>query len=83
MDASVRTRVRALTARELGIDLDELRDDASFAGELEADSLELVSLIMSVEAEFEAHELAIPDDQASEIDTVDDAVAYIEALGIQ
>ena len=83
MDASVRTRVRALTARELGIDLDELRDDASFAGELEADSLELVSLIMSVEAEFEAHELVIPDDQASEIDSVDDAVAYIEALGIQ
>ena len=83
MDASVRTRVRALTARELGIDLDELRDDASFAGELEADSLELVSLIMSVEAEFEAHELAIPDDQAREIDTVEDAVAYIEALGIQ
>ena len=75
-------KVRALILRDFdeafaGVDalLDEVRPDASFVDDLNADSLDLVELIMSLEEEFGTE---ISDEDAERIRTVQDAVDYIE-----
>ena len=61
---------------KLGVDEAEVKNEASFANDLGADSLDTVELIMEFEKEFQ---IQIPDDQAEKISTVGDAIAYIEA----
>lgn len=61
---------------KLGVAEDEVTAEASFTNDLGADSLDTVELIMEFEKEFN---IAIPDDQAEKIQTVGDAIAYIEA----
>ena len=75
MMASVFERVRKLTAEQLGVDEDEVTMEASFIEDLNADSLDLVELIMSLEEEFG---LEISDEEAESIVTVGKAVDFIQ-----
>ncbi|NPA05953.1 MAG: acyl carrier protein [Chloroflexi bacterium] len=67
-------RVRAIIADVLGVDESEVTMDAHFRDDLEADSLDLVELIMALEEEFNAE---ISDEDAQKITTVGEAVQYI------
>jgi acyl carrier protein len=69
------TRLRSLVIEQLGVDETVLKPESSFTDDLGADSLDLVELIMAIEEEFG---IEIPDDQAEEIRTVGDAVAYLK-----
>jgi acyl carrier protein len=73
--ASVYERVRSIVAERLGVDEDKVTMDAEFIGDLNADSLDLVEVIMAMEQEFD---LEIKDEEAENIRTVTDAVNYIE-----
>lgn len=68
-------RVRDIIVEQLGSDPDDITMEASFRGDLEADSLDLVELIMQFEEEFGGQ---ISDDQAQKILTVGDAVRFLE-----
>jgi len=68
-------RVRELVVEQLGVDADEVTEDASFIDDLGADSLDIVELVMAFEEEFD---LEIPDEDAEKIRTVGDAVEYIK-----
>jgi len=69
-------RVKAIIVEQLGVDEDKVTMDASFRKDLEADSLDLVELIMAFEDEFGEE---ISDEDAQRIETVRDAVAYLDA----
>ena len=74
--ADIASRVKAIIVDKLGVDENEVTNEASFTNDLGADSLDTVELIMEFEKEFN---IAIPDDQAEKISTVGDAIAYIES----
>ena len=67
-------KVKAIVVDQLGVDEEEVTLETSFE-ELNADSLDIVELIMSLEEEFD---LDIPDEEAEKIRTVGDAVNYIK-----
>ncbi len=69
-------RVKAIIVEKLGVDESEVTPEASFTADLGADSLDTVELIMEFEKEFN---VSIPDDQAENIQTVGQAIAYLEA----
>lgn len=68
-------RVRAIIVEQLGVEPEDVKMEASFRDELEADSLDLVELIMQFEEEFGGE---ISDEQAQKILTVGDAVKFLE-----
>ena len=68
--------VRSIIVDKLGVDENEVTPEASFTNDLGADSLDTVELIMEFEKEFN---LSIPDDQAENIQTVGQAITYLEA----
>ena len=76
--ASVYDRVRSIVAERLGVDEEKVTMDAEFIGDLNADSLDLVEVIMAMEQEFN---LEIKDEDAENIRTVSDAVQYIQEHG--
>ena len=61
---------------QLGVDEDQVTEDASFIDDLGADSLDTVELIMAFEEEFD---IEIPDEDAQKIKTVKDVMDYIES----
>jgi len=67
-------RIKAIIVRELGVDAERVTMDARFKEDLEADSLDLVELIMAFEDEFGGE---ISDDEAQKIKTVRQAVDYL------
>lgn len=67
-------KVQDLIAESLGVKRSEVVPSASFIDDLNADSLDIVELVMTIEKEFD---IEIPDDQAENIRTVQDAVDYI------
>ena len=71
----VASRVKAIIVDKLGVDENEVVNEASFTNDLGADSLDTVELIMEFEKEFD---IQIPDDQAENIATVGQAISYIE-----
>ncbi|HHT27825.1 MAG TPA: acyl carrier protein [Firmicutes bacterium] len=76
---SIFERVVEVVVDQLGVDADKVTDDASFVDDLNADSLDIVELVMAFEEKFD---LEIPDEDAEKITTVGAAVKYIkEALG--
>ena len=76
--ASVYDRVRVIVAERLGVDDEKVTMEAEFIGDLNADSLDLVEVIMAMEQEFN---LEIKDEDAENIRTVNDAVQYITEHG--
>jgi acyl carrier protein len=75
---SVEEKVKNIIIEQLGVSADEVQLNASFVDDLGADSLDLVELVMVLEEEF-GYE--IPDEDAEKIQTVQDAVNYINSQG--
>ena len=73
--ASVKERVTEIVAEQLGVSKDQITPETSFVNDLGADSLDTVELVMEFEEEFDIN---IPDDAAEKIQTVGQAVEYIE-----
>ena len=73
--SDVKSKVVSIIVDKLGVEEGEVSNEASFTNDLGADSLDTVELIMEFEKEFN---IAIPDDQAENIQTVGDAIEYIE-----
>jgi acyl carrier protein len=73
--SEVRTKVVGIIVDKLGVEESEVTNEASFTNDLGADSLDTVELIMEFEKEFN---LSIPDEEAEKIETVGNAVTYIE-----
>ena len=77
--ASVLDRVREIAADKLSKDISEVSAESSFTADLDADSLDVVELIMAIEEEFGTDDtpLEISDEEAEGIMTVQDAVDYL------
>jgi acyl carrier protein len=75
--SEIAERVKDIIADKLSVEKSEVTNDASFATDLGADSLDTVELVMEFEKEFG---ISIPDDQAEKIKTVGAAIAYIENI---
>ena len=72
----IEQKVKEIICEQLSVEESEVTRDASFAETLNADSLDIVELIMAFE---EAFSIEIPDDEAEKIRTVDDSIKHIEA----
>ena len=81
---TVYDRVKTIVVDKLGVEDDEVTETASFIENLNADSLDLVELIMAFEEEFSTGDaqLEISDEDAANITTVSDAVAYLKEHGV-
>ena len=73
--SEVSTKVKAIIVDKLGVSESDVTDTSSFTNDLGADSLDTVELIMEFEKEFD---IQIPDDTAESIETVGDAISFIE-----
>ncbi|MFO0817552.1 MAG: acyl carrier protein [Pirellulales bacterium] len=73
--ASVADRVMDIVAEQLGVDREKINPQTSFVNDLGADSLDTVELVMELEDEFD---IDIPDDAAEKIQTVGQAIEFIE-----
>jgi len=75
--SDIAEKVKAIIVDKLGVDENEVTNDASFTNDLGADSLDTVELIMEFEKEFD---IQIPDDKAEAIATVGDAILFIDGV---
>jgi acyl carrier protein len=73
---SIGDRVKHIIADQLGLNLDDIKEDSSFMGDLGADSLDTVELMMALEEEFGTE---IPDEDAEKITTVQQVIDYIQS----
>jgi acyl carrier protein len=73
--ADIAEKVKSIIVEKLGVEASEVTPEASFTNDLGADSLDTVELIMEFEKEFN---VSIPDDQAENIQTVGQAITYLE-----
>lgn len=73
--ARVEQRVIAIISDQLHVSVDEVVPEAAFTDDLGADSLDLVELVMAMEEEFDVE---IPDEDAENIRTVQDAINYVQ-----
>ena len=73
--SEVSTKVKAIIVDKLGVSEADVTDTSSFTNDLGADSLDTVELIMEFEKEVD---IQIPDDKAESIETVGDAISFIE-----
>lgn len=73
--SEIAEKVKAIIVDKLGVEATEVVNEANFTNDLGADSLDTVELIMEFEKEFD---ISIPDDQAEKIQTVGEAIQYIE-----
>lgn len=69
-------RVKKIVVEQLGVEADKVTEKASFIDDLGADSLDTVEVVMAFEEEFGVE---IPDDAAENIQTVGDAITYLDA----
>ena len=72
---SVSERVIDIVAEQLGVEKERINAETSFVNDLGADSLDTVELVMELEEEFD---ITIPDDAAEKIQTVGQAIEYID-----
>lgn len=75
-DSEVFDKVKEIVVEQLGVEETEVSPETSFVNDLGADSLDVVELVMALEEEFT---LEIPDEDAEQITTVEEAVEYIES----
>ena len=73
--SEIAEKVKKIIVDKLGVDESEITDGASFTDDLGADSLDTVEMIMEFEKEFD---ISIPDEEAEKIQTVGQAVSYLE-----
>ncbi len=78
-------RVKSVVADKLGVDESEVVPSASFTDDLNADSLDLVELIMAFEEEFstDGQELEISDEDAEKITNVQQAIDFLKSKGVK
>ncbi len=83
--ATVLERLKKIVVEQLGVEEEQVQPKASFVDDLNADSLDLVELIMAMEEEFSDgnKQIRIPDKDAENIKTVQNAIDYIKDLGIE
>lgn len=83
--STVYERLKKIIVEQLGVNGDQVTTSASFVDDFNADSLDLVELIMAIEEEFSTPEqkLEIPDEDAEKITTVQDAINYLRDRGIE
>lgn len=74
-DELILEKVKSILVEQLGIESDEINLDSNFTDDLNADSLDIVELVMAMEQEFG---MAIPDEEAERIHTVGDAIDFIK-----
>jgi acyl carrier protein len=72
--SEVAEKVKAIVAEQLGVKIEEVKEEAKFIDDLGADSLDTVELVMALEEEFGAE---IPDEDAEKLTTVGEAISYI------
>ncbi len=75
IDADLKDKIKKIIAERLDRKIEEVTDDARFVDDLGADSLDITELLMALEEEFNIE----IDDEANEIDTVGDAIKYIDS----
>ena len=75
--SSVADRVISIVSEQLGVDKEKVTPETSFVNDLGADSLDTVELVMELEEDFE---IDIPDDAAEKIQTVGQAIEFIEQI---
>ena len=75
MAENTEARVKEIIVNELGVEAEKVTPEASFVEDLGADSLDTVELVMAFEEEFG---MEIPDEDAEQLQTVGDAIKYIE-----
>lgn len=74
-EATVEERIKTIIVEQLGLEEAEIASDASLIDDLGADSLDLVEVVMALEEEFD---MEIPDAEAEDIQTLSQAVTYVE-----
>jgi acyl carrier protein len=74
--SDIADRVKKIVVEHLGVDAEKVKEPANFIDDLGADSLDIVELVMAFEEEFSVE---IPEDAAETIQTVGDAVKFLEA----
>ncbi len=72
-------QIKEVIVRELAVPESQVTEDASFDGDLKADSLDVVELVMALEDEFD---LEIPEEEAERLTTVGAVVRYLEEQGV-
>ncbi len=72
---AVEDRIREIIVDQLGVPASQVVPEASFIDDLGADSLDIVELVMALEESFD---LEIPDDDAEKIQTIQDAISYVD-----
>ena len=82
--ATIEERLYEIIAESLSVEKDDIKSDSSFIDDLDADSLDVVEMIMAMESEFstDVNDLEISDEEAENIVTVADALAFLEGKGI-
>ena len=83
--ATIFEKLKEIIVEQLGVEESEVTREVSFAEDLNADSLDLIELITAIEEEFSTPEmrLEIPDEDAENIKTVQDAIDYLRDHGIK
>ncbi len=76
MSNDTELRVKSAVAEQLGMNVEDINNDASFMEDLGADSLDLVELVMSFESDFG---ITISDEDSAELTTVQKAIDYVQA----
>ena len=72
--SDIEAKVKDAVAEQLGLSVDEIKNEASFMDDLGADSLDLVELVMAFESSFG---ITIPDEDSAELTTVQKAIASV------
>ena len=82
--ATIEERLYEIIAESLSVEKDDIKSDSSFIDDLDADSLDVVEMIMAMESEFSTddNDLEISDEEAENIVTVADALAFLDKKGI-
>ena len=73
--SNIEDRVKKIVAEQLGVKLEDVKNESSFVDDLGADSLDTVELVMALEEEFD---IEIPDEEAEKITTVQSAIDYVQ-----